>query len=61
MSCDPICNATFLVFQVHVKFVTEFHKLNASMSGSCKSVQKIVSEHPRRNHRGLIIHLCVYQ
>ncbi|XP_030949140.1 kinesin-like protein KIN-10C [Quercus lobata] len=45
------------VFQVPVKSVTEFHKLHASMCGSCKSVQKIVGELPSRNHRGLIIHL----
>ncbi|XP_050253263.1 kinesin-like protein KIN-10C isoform X1 [Quercus robur] len=43
--------------QVPVKSVTEFHKLHASMCGLRKSVQKIASELPRRNHRGLIIHL----
>ncbi|KAM4069014.1 hypothetical protein ACB094_12G057000 [Castanea mollissima] len=43
--------------QVFVKSVTEFHKLHASMCGSRKSVQKIASELPRRNHRGLIIHV----
>ncbi|GMY39578.1 kinesin-like protein KIN-10C isoform X2 [Fagus crenata] len=44
--------------QVPVKSVTEFHKLYASsMCGSRKSVQKIATELPRRNHRGLIVHL----
>uniref|UniRef100_A0A7N2N7B4 Kinesin motor domain-containing protein n=1 Tax=Quercus lobata TaxID=97700 RepID=A0A7N2N7B4_QUELO len=45
------------IFQVPVKFVTEFRKLHASMCGSRKSVQKIAGELPCRNHRGLIIHL----
>ncbi|GMY07203.1 kinesin-like protein KIN-10C isoform X2, partial [Fagus crenata] len=43
---------------VPVKSVTEFHKLYASsVCGSCKSVKKIATELPRRNHRGLIVHL----
>ncbi|KAK7831428.1 kinesin-like protein kin-10c, partial [Quercus suber] len=48
---------TISFYEVPIKSVTEFHKLHASMCGSHKSVQKIASELPRRNHRGLIVHL----